>query len=141
MIKKTLLALGVAVVAAGSAYGGDDEFDKFLSGVAEGQASGQVLYCIDEAVAGFVWEGDTTRRVGFVEERRVMKVLSEEERMAGDTHLKCKQGLVGVLACEDRFGDEIWKFKGDQFTRAFLQGGNLGGNPNIAIAYGTCTKF
>jgi hypothetical protein len=48
----------------------------------------------------------------------------------------------GEIACEDASGTVPWLFHRSTYTRAFLLGPpGGGGNPNIGVAYGICTKF
>jgi len=124
----------------------------------------EVLYCTDTAVTGFQWgkNGATSPRQGlFNEERFTIKVLTETRRiitrMIGGTTGKTLpityecHGLGfepppdGPITCIDSFlgAAEPWMFYKSNYTRAFLAGPRvmLDGDPNIMIAYGTCTKF
>ena len=102
-------------------------------------------------------------------ERFTIKVISETERsitrMVGDTAGKAdsyechRWGYYPTppqpwekppppdnpVTCVDTFlGAEPWLFYKSNYTRAFLGGPRVvpgGGDPNISVAYGTCTKF
>ncbi len=83
----------------------------------------------------------------------VIKVLSETERtvtqttggrITGTTEtLTCRKTLqpTSVLTCRAGLSVTPWVFLGNKFVRAFMQGGSVGGDPNIKISYGTCTAF
>jgi hypothetical protein len=45
------------------------------------------------------------------------------------------------VLCDWRSGGKPWFFLGDAYTRAYLFGGPVGGDNNIVVAYGICTKF
>jgi hypothetical protein len=88
-------------------------------------------------------------------ERYTIKIVSGAERIitrtvgdtAGSSHVyKCKQSSPLTspedLACDEGTGMAPWVFHRNTYTRAFLYGPPAGGgDPNIYIAYGTCTKF
>ena len=94
----------------------------------------------------------TPRQRPFTEDRYRVEVLSDTQRiitpMVGDTaghsdwyscHTPYEEGEI---ACEDGAGTAPWLFHRNTYTRAFLlrpPGG--GGDPNIGVAYGTCTGF
>jgi len=113
-------------------------------------------YCTDAKAAGIKWDeknpdGDG-RVTDFLENRFTMKVISKMQRditpTTGDTkgitaHYTCRTLISRpLLACiEKSIATELWLFKGNQFTRTRLFGLTLGGDPNITVAHGTCTKF
>jgi hypothetical protein len=118
----------------------------------------QILYCTDTAGTGFTWFGNNQqgRQGKFVEERYTVKVLSESERMitrmVGDTagvverttcHQPYPREKPEVVVCANESGTTPWVFHGiTTYTRAFLFGPPAGGgDPNIWISYGVCTKF
>jgi hypothetical protein len=113
----------------------------------------EVLYCTDTASTGFKWdkEGDAARPTRFELQRFTIKVISDTQRtitpMIGDTagnpfSYSCIT-IKGRMECEfGGAGSVPWTFHGNTYVRAFLAGPPIGGgDPNIYIAYGTCTKF
>ena len=114
----------------------------------------EVLYCTDTAAAGFQWGKNTAaspRQGPFNEERYTIKVVTETERiitrMVGDTagkstQYECSQYPDGHIGCRDILGVLPWVFYKNTYARALLAGPPAGGeDPNIYLAYGTCTKF
>ena len=90
----------------------------------------------------------------FNSERHTVKVVSDTERlitrMEGDTAGKpqayeCTQhSRIKAVTCQETLLPiNAWHFYRDAYTRAYLFGGPpvSGRDPNIWIAYGTCTKF
>jgi hypothetical protein len=60
--------------------------------------------------------------------------------------MECKGSLGATLVCEDDYSETMpWFFNENDtsYTRAFLAGPPTDerNDPNISIAYGTCTKF
>jgi hypothetical protein len=115
----------------------------------------EVLYCTDTAATGFKWDKSgvaSAKPTLFNELRFIIKVVSDRERiiapMIGDT-----AGISSSYACVTSFettecewnggaGAEPWIFHGNTYTHAFLAGPPAGGgDPNIYLSYGTCTKF
>jgi hypothetical protein len=113
----------------------------------------EVMDCVDTQSVGFVWDkAGKVRQRPFTEDRYRVEVLSDTQRiitpMVGDTaghsdwyicHTPYEEGEI---ACEDGAGTAPWLFHRNTYTRAFLlrpPGG--GGDPNIGVAYGTCTGF
>jgi hypothetical protein len=103
----------------------------------------EVLYCSDTAATGFVWEAGSAKSVIFNPERFTIKVRSDTRRVIGDNIYTCRvENELGRTACEAALSGWPWIFHGNTYTRAFLLGPPAGsGDLNIAIAYGTCTKF
>jgi hypothetical protein len=116
----------------------------------------EVLNCVDTAGIGFEWGKNGDAKLSkFKSERHTVKVVSDIKRliarMQGDTagttnEYECEQYKTDqeVVMCQDSvFPLEVWSFYRDAYTRAFLFGGPpaSGRDPNISIAYGTCTKF
>jgi hypothetical protein len=110
----------------------------------------EILYCSDTVANGFRWDQDEkVKRDGFKPERFTVKVISETKRVISEN------GHEIGYSCEKKKGGDycyrinrnsmapiIFGTKG--FTRAYLFGTPLGGedvDPNIYVAYGTCTKF
>jgi hypothetical protein len=112
-------------------------------------------------VTGFKWDKNrnafTTK---FSPQRFTVKVVSETERFITQTtgdavgftdHYECRPSAPSsapdLIACHDAEGFSPWLFRLNTYTRAFLYGSSLyrspgaGGDPNIWIAHGTCTKF
>jgi len=114
-----------------------------------------VLYCTDTEVVGFGWDkAGKVSRGKFDTTRFTIKVVSSTERiiaqMEGDTagsqsKYGCRSATVNKeerLSCSDMLGQEPWVFYRNTYTCAFLAGPPAGGgDPNILVAYGTCTKF
>jgi hypothetical protein len=117
--------------------------------LAVGQAAAEekVLYCIDTGNYGFVWENDTVKPQLFKQRRYVVKVHANGDRTIGDVRHTCSLVWPNIgdktLSCtrSQNSGTEPWVFFGNNFTRAFLLGKNVDGDPNISVAYGTCTDF
>jgi hypothetical protein len=107
----------------------------------------EVLYCVDTDAIGFVWDKrGKASRSGFDPKRYTIKVVSNAERhIVDDTGFsapyKCER-YKDRLICDDIIGGTPWVFSGTTYTRAFLLGPPAGGgDQNIAVIYGTCTKF
>jgi len=110
----------------------------------------EVLYCTDTAATGFAWQNGQASPSLFNPERFTIKVTSDTERvitrMVGDTagrslRYRCRHAFE-QLACDPGDGALPWLFAGNAYTRAFLAGPPVGGgDQNIWIAYGICTKF
>jgi hypothetical protein len=111
----------------------------------------EVLYCVDTQVVGFVWDKSGEASVIKFRPIRYTIKVSETERVitrmvsvtAGNpTVYKCKRPFTSSqeLACDDGSGMQPWVFHRNTYTRSFLYG-PPGGDPNISVAYGTCTKF
>ena len=113
----------------------------------------EVYYCTDAKAAGIKWDKQNPDgRVGtFEEDRYVMKIVSKTRRRmtrtTGDTkgsthHLTCHEvlGQPPLLSCTGEIL-KTWAFQGNRYTRSYLFGPNLGGDPNIWLAYGTCVKY
>jgi hypothetical protein len=111
----------------------------------------EVMDCVDTQSVGFVWDkAGKVRQRRFTEDRH--EVLSDTQRIitptVGDTagysvwyicHTAYEEGEI---ACDDASGTVPWLFHRNTYTRAFLFGPpGGGGDPNIGVAYGTCTKF
>jgi hypothetical protein len=116
----------------------------------------EVLYCTDTASTGFKWgknQAAPPTRGLFNEDRFTIKVISETERIITSndnprpTTYECRGlGLLpkpeGPISCVDKdFGVQPWMFYKNNYTRAFLFGPGVDGDPNIEVAYGTCSKF
>jgi hypothetical protein len=116
----------------------------------------EVLYCVDTAVTGFKWnQSGQASSSQFGPERFTIKIVSNTERivtqMVGDIAgqslaVKCRRSFMRSsserISCDDGTGAEPWLFYRNTYTRVFLAGPPAGGSdPNITIAYGTCTKF
>jgi hypothetical protein len=124
----------------------------------------EVLYCADTAAAGFKWSqrGEaslttfqprrftikvfpgnlTTMREGvhfrFFTEKRIV-----DDSLSGTMEMECAPSIGAALICE---ADSAvpWAFsRNNTYVRGFLAGPPAGerNDPNIMIAYGTCTKF
>ena len=95
-------------------------------------------------------EGGEAKPTDFTPQRYTIKIVSDTERLitqiAGgpsprQVQYECHQ-LNEVIACQSMLGATPWRFYRNTYTRAFLGGPPAGStDPNIAIAYGTCTKF
>jgi hypothetical protein len=118
----------------------------------------EVLYCTDTDATGFVWRNNTATTTNFNPDRFTVHVLSNEKRIVAEKSgssyvLLCRTIDVDVittgegdLGCSDVLGTENWvfyrKYSNNTYTRSFLNGPPVGGSdPNIFVAYGTCTKF
>jgi hypothetical protein len=114
----------------------------------------EALYCVDTAVVGFVWDRKGEANPSeFSPERHNVKVVSDSERLitriqggpaAGKAdQFNCAQDN-NVVTCQAAIlPTTVWQLYPDAYTRAYLYGGPppSGRNPNIWVAYGTCTKF
>lgn len=107
----------------------------------------EVLYCTDTDATGFGWDknGNATPPRRFKLERFTISVKSDDQRvLATGELLFCKRSLVNEdrIICDIVNGGWVWVFFKNTYSRAFLAGPPAGGgDPNIWIAYGTCTKF
>ena len=110
-------------------------------------AAEEVLYCIDTESTGFKWDKQGNAwRTGFKPGRFTVKVISETKRMISleenAVPYNCR-AILGIDFCTRATGvvfDPI-NFKGNSYTRAHLFGTPIGGDPNITVSYGTCTKY
>jgi hypothetical protein len=129
----------------------------------------EVLYCTDTDVAGFAWDKNggasihrfnakrytvklepatdyglkQVRVITRSDEGRPERYKCESNLLLGDwdktTHLP--DSSTSPLTCEDQTGTQPWEFFPDNsYRHAFLHGGP-DRDPNIWIAYGTCTRF
>ena len=107
-----------------------------------------VLYCTDTAATGFKWQKDRKEpdAVRFEPNRFTVRIISDEERAitrtTGDTageplKFLCQRPFGPPVSCTKTFGTEQWVFEGNGYSRSYLS--NI--EKNIAVAYGTCTKF
>ncbi len=108
-------------------------------------AEEKILYCTDTDVNGFFWDDDEAIRAGFESSRLVVRVLPNGNRFIEKRLYKCSPvwpSEPDLLSCifPNSLVD-LWIFRGMNYTRSYLFGENLGGDPNIAVAYGTCTDF
>jgi len=115
----------------------------------------EVFFCVDTAVSGFSWERGDAKPSKFTPERHTIKVVSDTERLIlrmGDpsespAQYECKRPYAieakkEEILCDDGYGEVPWIFYKNTYVRAFLAGPPSGGrDPNILVAYGTCTKF
>ena len=107
----------------------------------------EVLYCTEKDANGFSWKPGQSDRTAFKPERFIVKILTEKTRMvklprSASEPYDCYKSVQGHLICSARFfPTEPIMFKGDRFTRASLYSRHLGGDLNLFVAYGTCTKF
>ena len=116
----------------------------------------EVLYCTDTDATGFKWDknGAVSPR-HFVEERFTVKIVSDSLRLitpsAGDAagmslELSCARplpyGMPDRTVCNNQLSEEMWVFFRNTYTRSYLFfAPPAGGDQNILVAYGTCTKF
>jgi len=117
----------------------------------------EVLYCADTGATCFSWNSKSVAsRTTFDNQRFTIKVVSDAKRiitlMAGASSLDqgeydCNRPNLIVaperLVCADASGTQPWVFYRNTYTHAFLAEPPTGKNadPNIMVAYGTCTKF
>ncbi len=126
-----------------------------------------VLYCTDTAVVGFKWDKDgQASMTRFVDHRFTIKIIPAKPKngqpfedgihfrlftekrivsggeLTSTMEMECQPSLGATVVCEED-GSLPWAFsKKNTYTRAFLGGPPAGGgDPDILIAYGTCTKF
>jgi hypothetical protein len=108
-------------------------------------AEEEVLYCTDTDVNGFFWDNGEAKRAGFESSQLVVSVLPNGNRFIEKRLYKCSPlwpSAPDLLSCKFPGSVvDLWIFRGMNYTRAYLFGENLGGDPNIAVAYGTCTDF
>jgi hypothetical protein len=112
----------------------------------------EMLYCADTAIVGFMWDRKgEAKSTEFNPERHTVKVVSDSERLI----TRMQGGPTGAKADQFKCTQDdnqvrcqavlpiVWNFFPDGYTRAYLYGGPpaSGRNPNIWVAYGTCTKF
>jgi hypothetical protein len=135
-------------------HGRETDYGAVLLFTASPVLAEEVLYCTDTAVVGFVWnDRGEAKSSSFDEQRNTIEVVSETERVitrmtgdiAGSTRkYECSLDSDGTIACQETLsGAWAWRFYRNTCTRAFLAGPPAGKvtDPNIMIAYGTCTKF
>jgi hypothetical protein len=123
----------------------------------------ETLYCADTAVVGFKWDEGKVATTTFSPHRYKVKVISDTEfhiveikgagapslsdrvSVAVFTYTCHSLGHYGRIACDGLGGGDPWVFYGNNYTHAFLTGTPVGPpnstDPNISVAYGTCTHF
>jgi hypothetical protein len=126
----------------------------------------EVLYCVDTAVVGFKWDKGGQASVANFEPSRftikivpsrgdqmqqgiIFTIFTERRIVTGGAgmapdEMECKPSIGAALVCDNGHGVVPWAFglNNTSYTRAFLAGPPTGSSdPNIWIAYGTCTKF
>ena len=111
----------------------------------------EMLYCTDTAASGYVWDNrGEAKPMELPPQRYTIKMVSGTERLitqiAGgpspkQVQYECQQ-LNEVIACQSVLSAASRRLYRNTYPRASL-GGPPGGSAeaNIAIAYGTCTKF
>jgi hypothetical protein len=105
-------------------------------------AEEKVLYCTDTDVTGFKWINGNVKSTLFEQARFVVKVHENGDRTIGKNLYKCKSAPRSIFTCADAsVAIDPWLFQGNNYTRANLFGDTVGGDPNIWVAYGTCTDF
>ena len=114
----------------------------------------EVLYCADTQAIGFFWDKarpETASVSTFTPGRFTIKVISGTKRTITATsggaagfsaEYQCQPPFLNRITCTDNIGTLPWIFSAGGYTRAFLSGPPVGStDPNILVAYGTCTKF
>ncbi len=116
-----------------------------LSGTAN--AAVGVYQCTDDEVAGIIWEKKSSRSTSFDIKRHSMKILLSGTRIISSEGgapfaYTCTEAWKGLENSLIRCSSSVrtWLFRGDRYTFAFLYGQNLGGEPNLYISHGSCTK-
>jgi DNA invertase Pin-like site-specific DNA recombinase len=107
-----------------------------------------VLSCTDAAATGFKWQKNSKEpdAVRFEPDRFTVRIISDEERVITRTtrdtpgeplKFLCQRPFRPLVSCTKTFGTEQWVFEGNGYSRSYPS--SL--EKNIAVAYGTCTKF
>ena len=105
------------------------------------------LHCAESGAVGFRWDIQGNVAQGaFQKESFTVQVVSETERIIQWPgmpllHYNCTKS-TGGYHCSAEGGDIEFPiiFGKDGFTRAFLYGPPVGGDPNIYVSYGVCLK-
>ena len=111
----------------------------------------EVLYCADTQVLGFLWGQNGVAQSSFNGQRFTIKVLWETDRGGHDDERKnaislgvFAQSLSRTPRVTHFLGVEPWVFYKNTCSWAFLAAPAMGPDKsdlNIAVGYGTCTKF
>ena len=130
-------------------------------GASEGLAQ-EVLHCADTEVVGFKWDGNGQASTEhFNPERYTVEIgpatdLLENERVITQTtgtelknkpiFYQCNKSIEQTVCNNERDGTMPWLFVSNgHYVRGYLGGGppSAGSqlDPNVGVAYGTCTKF
>jgi hypothetical protein len=110
-----------------------------------------VLQCVDTAVTGFKWEGAAgpPRVTAFQAQRFTVQLASMERRtiqwptLSQPWDYECMPSVPGrALVCASTAlpGLNPIIFNGDRFERVGNYSAHVGGDPDLYVAYGTCTR-
>lgn len=111
-----------------------------------------VLQCVDTAVTGFKWEQGAAgppRVTAFQAQRFTVQLASMERRtiqwptLSQPWDYECVPSVPGrALVCASTAlpGLNPIIFNGDRFERVGNYGAHVGGDPDLYVAYGTCTR-
>ena len=112
-------------------------------------AAREVLVCKDIDRVGFSWknDGSVARAVWPPSSFRVI-ILSETKRqikLANDPvryNYNCVKGRNNKILCVEDLVPSHYPviFQGQNFERVINNSKHIGGDPQLAVAYGTCTK-
>ena len=122
-----------------------------IGDVAYGQDNQDVLFCTDNATPGPARKDGSDMSAPFRENRFVVRKFSATKRTVTNSQTNQTDTLIcqslslsehpNLLSCIDRTSTTNWLFNGDQYTRSYMHGKNIGGNKMISQARGICTKF
>jgi hypothetical protein len=115
----------------------------------EVKAAEKVFFCTDQNAGGLKWAKNGAVKVAkFVKDRFTLKVLSAKKRQvkfATSTRtleFNCRLTPIHTVSCIDAgVGAKLFYFNGLNYTYASIYGTPVGGDPNIVVSHGTCTKF
>lgn len=110
-----------------------------------------VLQCEDTDLTGFKWEQGASappRRTEFQPQRFTVQVVSMERRVVKWQTLdepwdyECVRGPGRALVCATTAlpGLNPIVFDGDRFERVSNYATHVGGDPDLYVAYGSCTR-
>ena len=100
-------------------------------------AEEKVLYCTDTDVNGFFWDDGEAERAGFESSLLVVSILPNGNRFIGKRLYMCSPvwpSEPDLLSC--KFPGslvDLWIFRGMNYTREYLFGENLGGDPTLRL--------
>ena len=112
----------------------------------------EVLHCSDTDAIGFQWKGGKPNATRYVPLSFVIKIISKTERVIdapspdynSDTY-RCRQmdKPKGLFACTrpDSLTSFPINFMGSRYERVGNMSAQVGGMPDLYVAYGKCVPF
>lgn len=110
----------------------------------------EVIHCTDSDAVGFRWHKgeDQPRKAGYALARFTVKAVSKTKRIIDwpseerSLEYKCHPIAGPALVCSLQNLPALWTiiFKGNRYERVNNFSSLVGGDPDLFVAYGTCSK-